>query len=106
MKNLTSRNRYNRLIFRTKYGEYPEYHTSLDDFKLVTLRGLMGGFKVLKAINLILDQIYPKNKILCEPHMNKRKPTRRCQKIQIIFRIALDFYNMLMENNINKISIN
>ena len=36
-------------IFRTKYGEYPEYHTSLDTFEnVVTKKGLTGGYKVYK----------------------------------------------------------
>ena len=60
-------------IFRTKYGEYPEYHTSLDDFNLVTLKGLTEGFKVAKkSIEIILENFYPKNTILGEPHMSKR----------------------------------
>ena len=49
-------------IFRTKYGEYPEYHTSLDNFKIVTLRGVKGGFDVAKkSIQILLETIYPKN---------------------------------------------
>ena len=60
-------------IFRTKYGKYPEYHTSLDNFDIVTLKGVTGGFKVAKeAINIILENIYPINKILCEPQMGRR----------------------------------
>ncbi len=60
-------------IFRTKYGEYPEYHTSLDNFKLVTKKGIKGGFKVTKkAIEILLKTIIPKNKIICEPQMGKR----------------------------------
>ena len=60
-------------IFRTKYGEYPEYHTSLDDFKLVTFRGINGGFKVAsEAIRILLKKIIPKNLILGEPQMGKR----------------------------------
>ena len=60
-------------IFRTKYGEYPEYHTSLDNFNLVTLKGVTGGFKVAKkAIEILLENIYPKYKIICEPQMGKR----------------------------------
>jgi aminopeptidase-like protein len=60
-------------IFRTKYGKYPEYHTSLDNFNLVTLKGITGGFKVAKtAIEILLKKIVPKNKILCEPQMGKR----------------------------------
>ena len=60
-------------IFRTKYGEYPEYHTSLDNFNLVTERGINGGFKVAKtAIELLLKKIIPINNVLCEPQMGKR----------------------------------
>ena len=35
-------------IFRSKYTEYPEYHTSLDNFDVVTLKGLTGGYNVAK----------------------------------------------------------
>ena len=60
-------------IFRTKYGEYPEYHTSLDNFNLVTLKGCIGGFNVArKSIEILLERIYPKCKIMCEPQMSKR----------------------------------
>ena len=60
-------------IFRTKYGEYPEYHTSLDNFNLVTLKGCVGGFNVArKSIEILLKRIYPTFKIMCEPQLGKR----------------------------------
>lgn len=60
-------------IFRTKYGEYPEYHTSLDNFNIVTLKGCVGGFNVArKSIEILLERIYPTFKIMCEPQMSKR----------------------------------
>ena len=60
-------------ILRTKYGEYPEYHTSLDDFKLVTKKGLNGGFKIAKeSILNIMNYIIPQNTVLCEPQLQKR----------------------------------
>ena len=60
-------------IFRSKYGEFPEYHTSLDDFSLVTIKGINGGFKVAKeAISILLRQTLPKAKYYCEPQMGKR----------------------------------
>ena len=61
-------------IFRTKYGEYPEYHTSLDDLNnVVTPDGLNGGYQAIKkAIVAIEKNKNYKASILCEPHMSKR----------------------------------
>jgi aminopeptidase-like protein len=81
-------------IFRTKYGEYPEYHTSLDNFNIVTLKGLNGGFKVAKeAIKILLKNIYPKYKIICEPQMDKRDlyPTNPTKKQKKMLLSYLDF---------------
>lgn len=61
-------------IFKSKYGKYKQYHTSLDDFKFVTLKGVTSGFKVAKtAINILQNQIVPKNKYQCEPKLSKHK---------------------------------
>ena len=59
-------------VSRTKFGEYREYHTSLDNFDLVTNKGLLGGFKIVKsAIENILKLKIPKSRLLCEPHLSK-----------------------------------
>lgn len=60
-------------IFRSMYRTYPEYHTSDDDFNLVTLEGLKGGFRVAKKAIKFLDKIIiPKTKVICEPNLGKR----------------------------------
>ena len=60
---------------RTKYGEYPEYHTSLDQIgNVVTARGLSGGFEFVKEVIETLEkQMFPKSKTLCEPFLSKKK---------------------------------
>ena len=61
-------------ILRSKYGQYPEYHTSLDDLdNVVTPKGLDGGYWALRrALELIEKNRFYKTKIFCEPQMSKR----------------------------------
>ena len=61
-------------VMRSKYGTYPEYHTSLDNLNFISSKGLLGSFEIYKyIINIIeLNQIY-KTKILCEPFLTKYK---------------------------------
>tara|TARA_A100001388_G_C28762040_1_gene498392 strand:+ start:297 stop:1601 length:1305 start_codon:yes stop_codon:yes gene_type:complete len=58
---------------RTKFGEYPEYHTSADNLNIVSQEGLEGSFEVFKnIIDAIETTLYPKAKIPCEPQLGKR----------------------------------
>ena len=61
-------------VMRTKYGQYPEYHTSLDNLEnVVTPKGLDGGYwAIRKAIEAIERNKYYKATVLCEPMMSKR----------------------------------
>ena len=61
-------------ILRTKYGRYPEYHTSLDNLEnVVTPKGLDGGYwAIRKAIEAIERNKKYKTTVLCEPQMGKR----------------------------------
>tara|TARA_Y100000996_G_scaffold382360_1_gene337506 strand:- start:1369 stop:2673 length:1305 start_codon:yes stop_codon:yes gene_type:complete len=61
-------------ILRTKYGQYPEYHTSLDNLEnVVTPQGLSGGYWVIrKAIEAIENNKKYITTILCEPQLDKR----------------------------------
>ena len=60
-------------ICRSKYGEYPEYHTSKDDLGLISPAGLAGAFSVYQQCIMALEYNRKyKIQCLCEPQLGKR----------------------------------
>ena len=58
---------------RSKYGEYPEYHTSADDMNLISPEGLSGSLDVMQQVILALENNhYYRVSCLCEPQLGKR----------------------------------
>ena len=58
---------------KSKFGTYPEYHTSQDNFDIVTTKGLKDSFKIMKNIVDAFEiGIFPKINVLGEPQLGKR----------------------------------
>ncbi|WP_169752840.1 DUF4910 domain-containing protein [Campylobacter mucosalis] len=84
-------------LSRSKFGEYKEYHTSLDDFSVVTKNGLNGGFLYARncILNLETNAKFVLNTI-CEPNLGKRGLIRtlslgKNHEAQMILRNFLAF---------------
>ncbi len=80
-------------LSRTKYGCYDEYHTSLDDFSVVTATGLEGGFNMVAQRITALEA----NRTLvattpCEPQLGKRGlyPTLEGGKVSTSVEVLLN----------------
>lgn len=60
-------------ICRTKYGEYKEYHTSMDNLDFISKEGLMGAYMAIIDIikTIEINNTYIINTI-CEPNLGKR----------------------------------
>ena len=76
-------------IMRTKYDEYPEYHTSLDN-----LKGLNGGYEIIKkALIAFENTFYPISTIHCEPHLGTRGlyPTTSIKDSYLETRLIMNY---------------
>lgn len=58
---------------RSKYEEYPEYHTSADNMELISPEGLLGAYEVMeKVINTLENNYHFRMNCVCEPQLGKR----------------------------------
>lgn len=59
-------------LMRSKYGTYPEYHTSLDNLEFVSAAGLSGSLALLtRAIGILEANEYPLATTLGEPQLSR-----------------------------------
>lgn len=58
---------------RSKFGEFPEYHTSADNMDYISPEGFQGSFEVMtRLINAFEKNEYYVMNVLCEPQLGKR----------------------------------
>lgn len=58
---------------RSKFGMYPEYHTSDDNMDIISPRGLNGAYEIMQiCINSLECNDYFQTTCLCEPQLGKR----------------------------------
>ena len=85
-------------IMRSKYGQYPEYHTSLDNLNnVVNPEGLDGGYwAIRKALELLERNKKFQVTVLGEPQMGKRNiyPTISIKNSDGQINLMMDFISL------------
>jgi aminopeptidase-like protein len=80
-------------LMRSKYGTYPEYHTSFDNLSLISPQGLAGAFGALQKCFSLLEanDIY-RTTCLGEPQLGKRDlyPTLSTRESAIEIRTMIN----------------
>jgi aminopeptidase-like protein len=86
-------------VMRTKYGEYQEYHTSLDTLgRVVTERGLQESFEMYLSIIAQLEaQRFPKALQVGEPQLGKRNlwPSLSIKDVYSSFKPLADALSLM-----------
>jgi aminopeptidase-like protein len=60
-------------LMRSKYGEYPEYHTSADNMEFISPEGIEGAFELYRKVTEALEKnITYKTVCLGEPQLGRR----------------------------------
>jgi aminopeptidase-like protein len=60
-------------LMRSKYGEYEEYHTSLDNLDFISKEGLTGGYEIhVKMLEILENNFTYRTTTVCEPQLGKR----------------------------------
>ncbi len=60
-------------VMRSKYREYAEYHTSMDNLKLISEQGLQKSYNFYtELINYFEETPFPEVTVPCEPQLGKR----------------------------------
>jgi len=89
-------------LSRSKYGAYPEYHTSLDNLDFVTAEGLLGGYELVKdCINVIENNRVFRVACYGEPQLGKRGlyPNLSTKKSGASVETMMDFIAYADGNN-------
>ncbi|MBT5400057.1 DUF4910 domain-containing protein, partial [bacterium] len=83
-------------IMRTKYGEYEQYHTSLDNLDFISDKGLYGAFKALTLSIICIEnnKVY-KYTTLCEPQLGRRGLRSNVGAINNMTQFNKDVTNVL-----------
>ena len=60
-------------IMRSKYGSYPEYHTSLDNMDFISAEGLERSYRIhMDCIDILENNYYYESQVIGEPFLSKR----------------------------------